>query len=112
MRRSGTAIYWVSVVLGVVTVVLVIANFALLSNNQAIQAQVNQRQQFINQSAQLSRVSDLLIRTLASEAVSKNDDKVRDMLAAQGVQLQVTPAPAPGTAASGSAPPAAASGKK
>jgi hypothetical protein len=106
MRKSGAAMYWVSVVLGALTVVLVLVNFGLLSNNQAIQAQVNQRQQYINQSAQLSRVSDLLIRTLATEAVNKNDDKVRDMLAAQGVTLQVTPAS--GAAASGSTPPLAA----
>jgi len=99
--------YWVSVVLGAVTVVLVIVNFFLLSNNQSIQAQVNQRQQFINQSAQLSRVSDFLIRALATEAVSKNDDKVRDMLSQQGITLNVTPAPN-GSAAT----PAANSGKK
>jgi hypothetical protein len=106
MRKSGSAMYWVSVVLGALTVVLVLVNFVLLSNNQVIQAHVNQRQQFINQSAQLSRVSDLLIRSLASEAVSKNDDKVRDMLAVQGVTLQVTPAPAAAPS------PAPASGKK
>ena len=110
MRNGGAAMYWVSVVLGALTVVLVIVNFGLLSNNQVLQAQVNQRQQFINQSAQLSRVSDLLIRSLASGAVSKNDDKVRDMLAAQGVTLQV--APASGAAASGATPPASGTGKK
>jgi hypothetical protein len=115
MGRSGAAMYWVSVVLGVLAVVLVIVNFGLLSNDQAIQAQVNQRQQFINQSAQLSRVSDLLIRSLATAAVNKNDDKVRDMLAEHGVTLQVTPTS--GAAASGATPPAAtppasSSGKK
>jgi hypothetical protein len=115
MRKSGAAMYWVSVVLGALTVVLVLVNFGLLSNNQAIQAQVNQRQQYINQSAQLSRVSDLLIRTLATEAVNKNDDKVRDMLAAQGVTLQVKPASGstpPADTPPAAAPPAPASGKK
>jgi hypothetical protein len=106
MRTSGTAMYWVSVVLGALAVVLVLVNFVLLSNNQTIQAQVSQRQQFINQSSQLSRVSDLLIRSLASEAVDKNDDKVRDMLAQQGITLNVTPG------ASAPAAPAASSGKK
>jgi uncharacterized protein YpmS len=106
MRASGAAMYWISVVLGAVTVILVIVNFFLLSNNQSNQAQVNQRQQFINQSAQLSRVRDYLVRALATEAVNKNDDKVRDMLSSEGVTLNVTPT------ASTPAPAASASGKK
>ena len=106
MRSSASvATYWVSVVLGAVTIVLVIANFAVSSTDQAIQAEVNRRQQFIDQSNQLNRVDEVLIRTIATAAANAKDDKLRDLLAQQGVTMTVTPGgPAP---AAGAAAPAA-----
>ncbi len=100
--NASVAAYWTSVVLGAATVVLVIVNFAVLSANQSIQAEVNRRQQFINQSNQLSRVDDMLIRTLATASVNAKDDKLHDLLTRQGVTLTSVPtgpAPAPGPAA-------------
>lgn len=112
----SVAAYWISVVLGALTLVLVVVNYALQSNNQSIQAEVNQRQQFINQSNQLSRVSDVLIRTIAMAAANAKDDKLRDMLAQQGITMTVTPGqsaspPGPG-AQSVLAAPGAASDRK
>ncbi len=119
MRLSGSAAtYWISVGLGALTLGLVVVNFAVLSSNQSVQAEVNQRQQFINQSNQLSRVNDVLIRTIATAAVNAKDDKLRDLLAQQGVSLTFTPGgstPAPGSAAPAvtvPAAPAATSGNK
>ena len=102
MRINGSvATYWTSVALGAVTIVLVVANFFVQSSNLSIQAEVNQRQQFINQSTQLKRVDDLLIRAIAQAAVTAKDDKLRDLLAQQGVTLTPTatePVAAPGAA--------------
>jgi preprotein translocase subunit SecG len=104
MRTSfNIATYWISVVLGALTIVLVVVNFAVLSNNLSAQAEANQRQQFINQSTQFRRVDDLLIRTLAQAAVNAKDDKLRDLLAQQGVTL--TPTPSEPTSAPGSPTP-------
>jgi hypothetical protein len=111
MRINGNvAAYWASVVLGALTIVLVIANFFLLSSNQSIQAEANQRQQFINQSAQLRQADNLLIRALAQAAINAKDDKLRDLLAQQGVTLTAPTseaAPAAGVAGPGAASPAA-----
>jgi len=111
MRINGNvAAYWASVGLGALTIVLVVANFFVLSSNQSIQAEANQRQQFINQSAQLRRADDLLIRALAQAAVNAKDDKLRDLLTQQGVTMTPTssePAPAAGAAGPAAAAPAA-----
>jgi hypothetical protein len=110
MRVSGdVAAYWAAVAFGALTIVLVGANYFVLSSNQTIQVDANQRQQFINQSTQLKRADDLLIRTLAQAAISAKDDKLRDLLAQQGVTLTPTntnATPAPNAAAPTDAAPA------
>ncbi|HTW70846.1 MAG TPA: hypothetical protein VME47_13230 [Acetobacteraceae bacterium] len=58
---------------------------------------MNQRQQFINQSIQLSRVRDALVHDLAQVVISDKDEKVRDLLAQYG--LTVHPAPSTATTA-------------
>jgi heme exporter protein D len=116
-RIGGAAAYWVSVALGAVTLVLVVVNVVVLSTNRSIQAEVNQRQQYINQSNQLSRVDEVLIRTIATAAVNAKDDKLRDLLAQQGVTMTVNPSgsgAAPGSpvpAAAAPAPAATSGGK-
>src|SRR5580700_6008124 len=109
MRVSGdVAAYWAAVAFGALTIVLVGANYFVLSSNQTIQVDANQRQQFINQSTQLKRADDLLIRTLAQAAISAKDDKLRDLLAQQGVTMtppasEPAPGSAPGAATGGAA---------
>ena len=111
MRINGNvAAYWASVGLGALAIVLVVANFFVLSSNQSIQAEANQRQQFINQSAQVRQADDLLIRALAQAAVNAKDDKLRALLAQQGVTLTAPSseaAPAAGAAGPAAATPAA-----
>lgn len=98
MRISGdVAAYWAAVAFGALTIVLIGTNFFVLSSNQTIQAEANQRQQFINQSIQLRRADDLLIRMLAQAAISAKDDKLRDLLTQQGVTMTAPASePAPG----------------
>ena len=109
MRSNGNlAAYWASVALGALTIVLVVANFFVLSSNQSIQAEANQRQQFINQSVQLKRVDELLIRAIAQASINAKDDKLRDLLTQQGVTMTApTSEPAPGAAGTDAATPAA-----
>ena len=114
MRINGNvAAYWASVALGALTIVLVVANFFVVSSNQSIQAEANQRQQFINQSVQLKRVDDLLIRAIAQASVNAKDDKLRDLLAQQGVTMKAPTseaAPARGGVGLDAASPAAPAG--
>ena len=106
--RTGGWLYWVTVGLSGVTLVLVVAYIVLAQDNRANQAEVNQRQQFINQSIQLGRINEALIRALAAAAVNNKDDKLRDLLAQNGITINpTTGAPEPSRAPSETAVPSA-----
>ena len=83
-------LYRLLVALSGITLVLVVVYIVLIQGNRSVQSEVNQRQQFINQSIQLGRVNDALIRALATTAVSNNDDKLRDLLAQSGITINPT----------------------
>src|SRR5437667_8608250 len=94
---AGGWLYWVTVGLSGVTLLLVVAYIILAQDNRANQAEVNQRQQFINQSIQLGRINEALIRALAAAAVSNKDDKLRDLLADNGITINASGEPVPST---------------
>jgi hypothetical protein len=92
------------VALSGMTLIMVVAYIVLLQDDRTIQAEVNQRQQFINQSIQLGRVNEALIRALAAN--SGTDDKLRELLTQNGISINAaTGAPEKEAAP---APPAAA----
>jgi|SRR6516225_8906622 len=100
--RPGGWLYGLMVGLSGLTLILIVAYIVLVQDNRSVQMQVNQRQQFINQSVQLSRVNDALIRALATAAVNNKDTKLRDLLTQNGITInaageasQPTSAPAP-----------------
>ena len=98
-------LYRLLVALSGMTLVLVVVYIVLIQGNRSVQSEVNQRQQFINQSIQLGRVNDALIRALATMAVSNNDDKLRDLLAQSGITINpTTGAPERETAPAAAAP--------
>ena len=106
--RAGGWLYWVTVGLSGVTLVLVVAYIILAQDNRTIQAEVNQRQQFVNQSMQLGRINEALIRALAAGAVNDKDDKLRDLLAQNGITINpTTGAPEPSRAPSATGVPSA-----
>ena len=80
-------LYRVLVVLSSVIFLLVIAYSILAQENRSIQSDVNRRQQFINQSIEFRRINDVLVRTIATAAVSKKDDKLRELLAQNGITV-------------------------
>jgi|SRR5215472_9040353 len=80
-------LYRLLVALSVITLVLVVAFIVLVQDNRSLQAEVNQRQQFINQSNQLGRVNEALIRALASTATASGDEKLRDLLTQSGITI-------------------------
>jgi len=90
-------VYRIVLALSGITFVLVVVYLFLVQQNRSVQAEVNQRQQFINQSIQLNRINDALIRALAAVAVNDKDDKLRDLLAQNGITIDAkTGAPATG----------------
>ena len=97
---KAQAVFWIVTVLAGLSVILVVANGILFLVNQEAQAAVNRRQQFINQSAQLGRLNEALVRALATSAANNKDDQLRDLLAQHGITFQVNPTqPGPVTAA-------------
>ena len=92
MRAEGW-LYWMTVGLSAAAGALIVAYIVLVQDNRAVQAEVNRRQQFINQSIQLGRVNEALIRALAAAAVSNNDDKLRDLLAENGITINASGEP-------------------
>ena len=80
-------VYRVVLALSGITFILVVVYLFVVQQNRSVQAEVNQRQQFINQSIQFNRVNDALIRALAAVAVSDKDDKLRDLLAQNGITI-------------------------
>jgi hypothetical protein len=94
MRAEGW-LYWMTVGLAAAAGALVVAYIILVQNNRTVQADVNRRQQFINQSLQLGRINEALIRALAAAAVSNKDDKLRDLLADNGITINAAGEPMP-----------------
>jgi hypothetical protein len=104
MRTDGW-FYRLLVALSGITLILVVVYIVLIQDNRSVQAEVNQRQQFINQSIQLGRVSDALIRAMAATAVSNKDDRLRDLLAQNGITINPTTGAPEREAAPGAAAP-------
>jgi hypothetical protein len=90
-------LYWVTVVISTLTLVLVGAYIVLVQDNRAVQTDVNRRQQFINQSIQFGRINEALVRAVAAAAVSNKDDKLRDLLAENGITINASGEPVPMT---------------
>ena len=93
---------WIITILAGLSVLLVIIDADLALSNESLQADVNQRQQILNQAPQLSRLNEIFMRALGDAEVKTKDDQLRDMLARYG--LVATPSPAtaaPSTAAPG-----------
>ena len=85
--RSDSWLNRLLIALSGITLVLVVAYIVLAQENRSVQAEVSQRQQYINQSIQLGRINDALIRALATAAVDNNDDKLRELLAQNGIAI-------------------------
>jgi hypothetical protein len=80
--------------LSAIALVLVAANVALVLANQSRQAEIVERQQNINQTAELSQVSTAVIRALAQHATDDKDQKLLDLLTENGMSVSTAPAAA------------------
>jgi len=83
--------------LAVLILVLELVNVLLTVGNQSLRIQLAERQQFINQSIQMEAVYREIVTAVASVAVKTNDEKLKGLLASQGINLGGDPK-APGGA--------------
>ena len=100
-------LYRLLVALSGISLVLVVVYIVVIQDDRSVQSEINQRQQFINQSIRLGRVNDALIRALATAAVSTKDDRLRDLLAQNGITINPTTGAPEREAAPATAAPAA-----
>lgn len=103
MRADGW-VYRVVLALSGITLVLVVVYLVVTQQNRAVQAEVNQRQQFISQSIELNRVNNALVQAIARNAVGNKDDKLRKLLTQNGIAID----PATGAPSEKTPPPIAA----
>jgi uncharacterized protein YpmS len=89
--------FWCLILVAVAALLLTYMNIDLRSELREQQAELVQRQQFINESSQLSQFNTQFIQALAQLAAQTNDESIRDLLAANGVTFKVN-APAEATA--------------
>lgn len=80
----------VVVALAVATLALAIANMALFSRNRAQQAEINNRQLYVQQTAQLEGLYQQLIRAIAELSARNNDGALGAILSRQGITFSVT----------------------
>jgi len=104
-RRSADSslLAWLATALAAISLALVIVNGVMFTLNQSVQAEVNNRQQFINQSIQLARVEDNMARALAT-AAAHGDDKIKDLLAELKIGYTVNPPDGTAAPAAGGKP--------
>ena len=86
--------------IGALALVLVVLNGMLFTINRDAQAEINTRQQFIQQTVQLEGLYREIVKALAELAVKGNDTQIMQMLAAQGINVSVN-APAAAAASGG-----------
>ncbi len=86
-RRSG--LLWSVAVIAVIALGFVAANIFLHRTNLALQEELAQRQQFINESIRLSRLNTQLVQALATLAAQSDDQAIRDLLEIHGITFTV-----------------------
>ncbi|MDP1646884.1 MAG: hypothetical protein Q8M01_01590 [Rubrivivax sp.] len=87
--------YWIATVLAAACLALAAANVGLGSVNGAARSDVNQRQQYVQQSVQLEGLYREIIRALAELSARNDDGEVTAMLERHGITFSVNPAAAP-----------------
>jgi hypothetical protein len=88
--------FWFLTVTGAVTLVLVVINCMLFLANRSTQIDINNRQQFIQQSIQLEGLYREIVKALADLSIKNNDKQIKDMLSSQGITVTANPQGAAG----------------
>lgn len=77
----------IQILLGCLVLLLVLIDVLLVLGNQSVQTEVGDRQQHIAQAIQIENISRQVVGALASLALKSNDEQLKKLLAASGVNL-------------------------
>jgi uncharacterized protein YpmS len=86
---------WALTILSSLILLLVMVNIFVSLGNQSIQSEVGERQQVIAQTIQLETLNRQLINVLANLALKTNDEGLKKVLAAGGINLSAESPAAP-----------------
>ena len=85
--------FWTLTIASALVLALVVADVVLARTNARLQQDINERQIYIQQSLQLEGLYRDMVKALAELAVQNKDERLRALLAAQGITLNVTEPP-------------------
>jgi hypothetical protein len=80
--------------IALLSLVLVVADAVLFTQNRTLQTSFTGRQQFIQQTVQLEGLYQQMVKALAELSAKNKDDQLRSLLNAQGITFtlnQITP---------------------
>jgi len=84
-----SAQFWALSVAALLVLALVLANVFLSRSNAQLQREVNERQLYIQQTLQLEGLYREMVRALAELAVQNKDERLRALLASQGITVNL-----------------------
>lgn len=85
----------IQIILSCLVMLLVLVNIVLMMGNQSVQTEVGDRQQYIAQAMQLENLSRQVVGAMASMALKSNDEAIKKLLLANGIDLDATGGTAP-----------------
>ena len=80
----------VAIGFGVAALLLILVNIGLFVANLSLQTDIAGRQDYLTESAGLSRLNEGLVKALAAAAFTTNDPAIRKMLRDQGIEYSLT----------------------
>ncbi|MCW8889801.1 MAG: hypothetical protein OQL20_03990 [Sedimenticola sp.] len=81
----GRGEYWVLMALGLIALILSVASVILTNGNRSLEREIGGRQEFLNQSIQLSRFNVQQIKMLATVASQTRDQQLEGILSTHGI---------------------------
>lgn len=81
--------FWTLTALAALCAAFIAANMWAFSANRKLQLEVNQRAQFVQQSAQLEQLTRDIATALAQLGARSQDEQIRSMLAGLGITFTV-----------------------
>jgi hypothetical protein len=92
--------FWTLTGIGALALGLSGVNMYLSQTNAGLQAEASGRAQYIQQSVALENLYREIVQALADRAIRTRDTQIRDLLAAEGLNVNFDTAPPPAAAQS------------
>ncbi len=81
--------FWTLSGIALLVLALVLVNISLSRSNARLQQEINERQLYIQQTLQLEGLYRDMVRALAELSVQNKDERLRALLAAQGITVNI-----------------------